>query len=91
MPAKMVSLRVGEEMLGRIDAARGDESRTAWMVRALETALGDSASVLDTAPGVPGSPRASGPVRVGDTPSQVHEWMWQRQQRLNKMRGDSSA
>lgn len=37
-----LAVRVMPELLGRVDAARGDVSRTRWVRRALERALGEA-------------------------------------------------
>jgi hypothetical protein len=39
MAKKALPLRIDEGLLGRVDAARGDVSRTRWVERALEAAL----------------------------------------------------
>jgi hypothetical protein len=57
-----VPLRLPEELVARVDAARGDVSRTRWIERALEAALGGSAGTPNTGDpdeGTPASPRAS--------------------------------
>jgi hypothetical protein len=36
-----LALRVDQELLARVDAERGDVSRTRWVERALESALSD--------------------------------------------------
>jgi hypothetical protein len=39
-PKRPLALRIDPELLRRVDVARGDVSRTRWVERALESALG---------------------------------------------------
>lgn len=68
MKTARLELRITEELLAQIDAARGDVSRTRWVERALEKALGAEEHVPERA--VPAPPRASGVVRASSLAKQ---------------------
>ena len=61
MKRARLELRITDELLAQIDAARGDVSRTRWVERALERALGEASSPVVQPPPkpVPGVKRAS--------------------------------
>lgn len=63
MGSPVLQLRVPEDTLERLDAARGDDSRSAWVLRLIEREL--------TAP-VPASPapRTASPATVALTPGE---------------------
>jgi hypothetical protein len=57
-----LELRIDRKLMERIDEARGDVSRTRWVERALESALGDVAPASQGAEGggrLPSSPAPS--------------------------------
>lgn len=60
MKTKRLELRVTQDFLDAIDAARGDVSRTRWVERALEKALGGRSSPGKDE-GVMGVPQPSSP------------------------------
>lgn len=55
MKTARLELRITDELLAQIDAARGDVSRTRWVERALESAL--SGSLVSESRGGPGNPQ----------------------------------
>jgi hypothetical protein len=60
MPKKPLPLRIDEDLLRRVDGARGDVSRTRFVERALERALGVSGSASPAvAAATPAPSRAS--------------------------------
>jgi hypothetical protein len=59
MKTARLELRITEELLAQIDVARGDVSRTRWVERALEKALGAEDRVPERA--VPAPSRAPVP------------------------------
>jgi hypothetical protein len=58
---RQINLRVDEELLERLDAARGGVPRNVWVRRAVEAALGwvvDPADLAPSKPKPPSKPRA---------------------------------
>lgn len=61
-----MGLRLERELLGRVDAARGDVPRNRWIVRALEAAL--DALVVEGNQSLSDQRQASGTAHAGSTP-----------------------
>jgi hypothetical protein len=66
-----LELRIERKLMARIDQARGDVSRTRWVERALESALGDVAPASPGAEGGGRLPSSPAPTRAPTTPTQV--------------------
>ena len=62
MSAPVLQLRVPENTLGRIDQARGDDTRSAWVLRLIDRELHGQASAVKTGTGVPDYP--AGPLAI---------------------------
>jgi hypothetical protein len=80
-----LELRIDRVLMERVDAARGDVSRTRWVERALEAAL-----EVEPPYRVPSPERASARVpreiRGREVVEPAADWAWERQQRLNRNR-----
>ena len=93
MAKRPLSLRIDEGLLARVDRVRGDVSRTRWVVRALESALGDSSTAEQPRRREPNS-RVAGSTPARPAPSRASGDFFdaaavalERQARLNKAKG----
>jgi hypothetical protein len=93
-----LELRIERKLMARIDAARGDVSRTRWVERALESALSEAKGPslpMRAGPGPVSSSEGVRPAAPSRAPKKERlteaqsvkaqaDWMMERQRKLNE-------